>query len=90
VITLPKPAKGPKAPQNLRPISFLSAKSKLFEKALLKDLPKSYSGKASATCKSIWLSCMSQRGTSMYKVADHVTLKFNNDNMSKTEKLLDI
>jgi hypothetical protein len=38
VITLPKPGKDPKFPQNLRPISFLSTTGKLFEKVILKIL----------------------------------------------------
>jgi hypothetical protein len=36
VITLPKPGKDKKFPQNLRPISLLSTISKLFEKVILK------------------------------------------------------
>jgi hypothetical protein len=36
VITLPKPGKDPKFPQNLCPISLLSTTGKLFEKVILK------------------------------------------------------
>jgi hypothetical protein len=39
-ITLPKPAKDPKFPQNLLPISLLSTTGKLFEKVILKILQK--------------------------------------------------
>jgi hypothetical protein len=35
-ITVPKPGKDSKFPQNLRPISLLSTTGKLFEKAILK------------------------------------------------------
>jgi hypothetical protein len=38
VITLPKPDKNPKFPQNLRPISQLSTTGKLFEKVILKTV----------------------------------------------------
>jgi hypothetical protein len=40
VITLPKPGKDPKFPQNLRPISHLSTTGKPFEKVILKLLQK--------------------------------------------------
>jgi hypothetical protein len=36
VITLPKTGKDPKFPQNLRPISLLSTRDKLFEEVILK------------------------------------------------------
>jgi hypothetical protein len=40
VITLLKPGKDPKFPQNLRPISLLSLMGKLFKKVILKILQK--------------------------------------------------
>jgi hypothetical protein len=40
LITLPKPGKDPKFPQNLGPISLLSTTGKLFEKVILKCVQK--------------------------------------------------
>jgi len=88
VITLPKPGKEPKFPQNLSPISLLSTTGKLFEKVLQKIVQRhleennllnaSHFGfrvRHSATFQCMWLT-------------DHVTLKFNN--MSTAAVFLDI
>jgi hypothetical protein len=40
IITLPKPGKDPKFPQNLSPINLLSTTGKIFEKVILKILQK--------------------------------------------------
>jgi hypothetical protein len=41
VVALPKPGKDPKFPQNLRPLSLLSSKGKVFEKVILEiDISK--------------------------------------------------
>jgi hypothetical protein len=40
IITLPKPGKDPKFPQNLKPISLLSTTGKLFEKVIQRRYEK--------------------------------------------------
>jgi hypothetical protein len=89
VITLAKPGKDPKFPQNLRPISLLSTTSKLFEKVILKLVQKHIeeSGLLNASQfgfrerQSTTLQCM--------RLTDHVTLNFNNK-MSTAAVFFDI
>jgi hypothetical protein len=89
IITLPKPGKDLKFPQNLRPISLLSTMGELFEKPILRTIQK-HTGErnllnANQFCfpadHSTTLQCM--------RLADYVTLKFNN-NMSTAAVFLDI
>jgi hypothetical protein len=47
-ITLPKPGKDLKFPQNLRPISLLSTTGKLFEKVILKVVQMHFEGRRPA------------------------------------------
>jgi hypothetical protein len=65
IITLPKPGKDPKFPQNLIPINLLSTTCKLFE-ADFKNNPKTHLRKKLTECKSVWLSTISQHDTSIY------------------------
>jgi hypothetical protein len=90
VITLPKPGKDTKFPQKLHPISFLSRTGKkLFEKVILKVVQKPIEdrGLLNASlfgfraCHSTTLQCL--------RLADHVTLNFNN-NISAAAVFLDI
>jgi hypothetical protein len=88
VVILPKPGKDPKIPQNLCLISLLPLIDKLFENILLQIVQKRIGGKnllnASQfgfhACHSTTLQCM--------RLADHVTLNFNNK-MSTNVVLLD-
>jgi hypothetical protein len=78
VITLLKPGKDPKFPQNLRPVSILSTMDKLFVKAIQKIVqrhleisnllnPNQF---GFCACHSMTLQCM--------RLTDQVTLNFNN------------
>jgi hypothetical protein len=88
-VTLLRPGKNPKFPQNLCPISLLSTSGKLFEKGILKIVQKHIEerGLLNASqfgfcaCHSMTLQCMRLRG--------HVTLNVNN-NMYMAAVFLDI
>jgi hypothetical protein len=89
IITLPKPDKDPKFPQNLRPSSLLSTTGKVLEKLILRTIQKHSEGRdllSASQCgfradHSTTLQCM--------KLADHITLKSNNK-MSTAAVFLDI
>jgi hypothetical protein len=89
VIALPKPGKYPKIPQHFRPISFLPSTGKLFEKIILQIVQTHVGGMNLLTASqfgsrarhSITLQCM--------RLADHVTLNFNNK-ISTAAVFLDI
>jgi hypothetical protein len=82
IITLPKPGKDLKFPQNLRPISLLPTTGKMFEKVILKCVQKHFGEKG--------LLNASQLGfLARHSTMDHVTLNFNNK-MSTAAVFLDI
>jgi hypothetical protein len=77
VITLPKPSKDPNFPQNLRSISLLSSKGKLFEKVILTIVQRHI--KDRGLFNSYQFDLRSRRSTTLQymRLTDHVTLNFN-------------
>jgi hypothetical protein len=89
VITIPKPGKDPKFPQNLHLISLLSTMGKLFEKVILKRIQRHIEEKSlHNACQSGFRACHSTTLQRM-RLTDHMTLNFNN-NMSTAAVFLDI
>ncbi|PNF41415.1 hypothetical protein B7P43_G14387 [Cryptotermes secundus] len=89
IITLPKPGKDPKFPQNLRPISLLSTTGKLFEKAILKFLHKHIEERDLLNASQFGFRARHSTTLQCMRLADHVTLNFNNK-MSTAAVFLDI
>ncbi|PNF26942.1 hypothetical protein B7P43_G14042 [Cryptotermes secundus] len=89
IITLPKPGKDPKFPQNLRPISLLSTTGKLFEKAILKFLHKHIEERDLLNASQFGFRARHCTTLQCMRLADHVTLNFNNK-MSTAAVFLDI
>jgi hypothetical protein len=75
VVALLKPGEDPKFPQNLCPIILLPLMGKVFEKVILEIV------KIRIRERNLLNACM--------RLADHVTLNFNN-NMSTAAVILDI
>jgi hypothetical protein len=78
VITLPKPSKDPKCPQNLRPISLLSTTGKLFEKINLKIVQRYIEGKGLLNASQFGFRARHNTTFQCMRLTDHVTLNFNN------------
>ncbi|PNF22596.1 hypothetical protein B7P43_G12673 [Cryptotermes secundus] len=89
IITLPKPGKDPKFPQNLRPISLLSTTGKLFEKVILKFLRKHIEERDLLNASQFGFRARHSTTLQCMRLADHVTLNFNNK-MSTAAVFLDI
>jgi hypothetical protein len=89
VITLPKPGKDPKFPQNLHPISLLSTMGKLFEKVILKIVQRHIDERDLLNASQFDFCARHSMTLQCMRLMDHVTLNFNN-NMSTAAVFLDI
>jgi hypothetical protein len=89
VVALLKPGKDHKFPQNLRPISFLSSMGKFFEKVILEIVKRHIEEKNLLNASHFGFRARHSTTLECIKLADHVTLNFNN-NMSTAAVFLDI
>jgi hypothetical protein len=78
IITLPKPGRDPKFPQNLRPIGVLSTKGNLFEKVILKISESILSKEALLKASQFGFRASEHRTLQCMRLIDYVTLIFNN------------
>jgi hypothetical protein len=89
VVALPKPGKDPKSHQNLRPIILLPSTGKVFEKVIL-EIVKRHIGESNLlNASQLGLSARHSTTLQCMRLADHVTLNFNN-NISTAAAFLDI
>jgi len=89
IITLPKPGKDQKFPQNLRPISFLSSTGKLFEKVIQKIVQRHLDTNNLLNASQFGFRARHSTTLQCMRLTDHITLNFNN-NMSTAAVFLDI
>jgi hypothetical protein len=89
VVALPKPGKDPKFPKNLRPIGLLSSTSKVFEKVILEIVKRHIEERNLLNANQFGFRASHSTTLLCMRLADHVTLHFNN-NMSTAAVILDI
>jgi hypothetical protein len=89
VVALPKPGKDAKIPQNLRPISLLPSTGKLFEKIILQIFQKRIGERSLLNASQFSFRARHSTTLQCMRIADHVTLNFNNK-MSTAAVFLDI
>jgi hypothetical protein len=76
-ITLRKPVKDPKFPQDLRPIILLSTTGKLFEKVILKIVQRHIEERGILNASQFGLCVRHSITLQCMRLTDHVTLNFN-------------
>jgi hypothetical protein len=89
IITLSKPSKDPKFPQNLRPISLLSTTGKLFEKVIQNRVQRHLDTNNLLNASQFGFRARHSTTLHCMRLTDHVTLHFKN-NMSTAAVFLDI
>jgi hypothetical protein len=89
VITLPKPGKDRKFPQNLCPISLLPTTGKLFEKVILKIVQRHIEDRGLLNASQFGFRARHSMTLQCMRLKDHVILNFNNK-ISTAAVFLDI
>jgi hypothetical protein len=89
VITLPKPGKDPKFPQNSRTISLFSTTGKLFERVILKIFQRHIEERGLLNTGQLVFRTRHSTTFQSTRLKDHVTLIFNN-NKAAAPVFLDI
>jgi hypothetical protein len=89
VITLPKPGKEPKFPQNLRQISLLYTTGKLFQKVIQKVAQRHLEINNLLNANQFGFRAVHSTTLQCMRLTEHMTLNFNN-RISKAAEFLDI